>query len=137
MKSHEIKLLECTPGLGSTGTNRRAFAEPSLGHTGLASDPEQLPSRQGLRVGMPSPGPSLLRSRQARWKNTAPTLGGVATPAVNVFWRVGLSEAPVSLLSVFRVTFPVVCTSSKPFLDPLSDVEAECKSFLSLMRLKP
>lgn len=26
MKSHEIKLLECTPGLGSTGTNRRAFA---------------------------------------------------------------------------------------------------------------
>lgn len=30
MKSHEIKLLECTSGLGSTGTNRWGLLEPRM-----------------------------------------------------------------------------------------------------------
>lgn len=54
MESHEIELLECADGLGSAGTNRQGFffylQNPSLADKRvLASDPEQLPRRRGLR----------------------------------------------------------------------------------------
>lgn len=47
----------------------------SHGHTGLASDPKQLLSRQGLQLKVPNPSPSL-KSRQAHLKNIALTPGG-------------------------------------------------------------
>lgn len=54
MELHEIELLECAGGLGSVGTNRQGvffyLRNPSLADKRvLASDPEQLRSRQGLR----------------------------------------------------------------------------------------
>lgn len=75
----------------------------SYGHTGLASDPKQLLSRQGLQLRMPNPNSCSSPGRHI-WKTLLwPSEG--RDPAVNVFWHIGLGKAPVISLSVFRVSY--------------------------------
>lgn len=76
----------------------------SHGHTGLASDPKQLLSRQGLQPRMPQRSKSpTLQSGQAHFEKHCSDPAKVSTPAVNVVWRIWLWEAPVfSLAECFQ-----------------------------------
>lgn len=97
MKSHEIEPLECTSAVSVLlGLIGRVFffffyETPSLADKRvLASDPEQLPSIQGL--GWWNGPAGAAAAAAVKEKNKAATSAGVATPTVNVFWRVGVSR---------------------------------------------
>lgn len=103
----------------------------SHGHTGLASDPKQLLSRQGLQLRMPSPSPRSSPGRHI-WKTLLwPSEG--RDPAVNVFWRIWLGKAPVISLSVFGVSY----FQQTYRLDVLINAEGKCKSSWTFMHPKP
>lgn len=94
------------------------------GHTGLASDPKQLLSRQGLQLRMPDPSPRSSPGRHI-WKTLLwPSEG--RDPAVNVFWHIWLGKAPVISLSVFGVSY-FQQTGSRPLLDFLINAKGKCK----------
>lgn len=73
------------------------------GHTGFASDPKQLLSRQGLQLRMPNTRPCSSPGRHI-WKTLLWPSEGLDL-AVNVFWHIWLGKAPVSPLSVFGVSY--------------------------------
>lgn len=75
----------------------------SHGHTGLASDPKQLLSRQGLQLRMPNPKPCYSPGRHF-WKTLLWPLKGL-DPAVKALWRILLGKAPVFSWSDFGVSY--------------------------------
>lgn len=75
----------------------------SHGHTGLASDPKQLLSRQGLQLRMPNPKPCYSPGRHF-WKTLLWPLKGL-DPAVKALWRILLGKAPVFSWSDFEVSY--------------------------------
>lgn len=108
MESHEIELLECASGLSSAGTNRQDFffylQNPSLADKRvLAFDPEQLPSRRGLRRWECPAGAAAAVAAEKKQKNRRlRPLPGSWPPQWMYLAVLGSREAPVSLLSVFR-----------------------------------
>lgn len=101
----------------------------SHGYTGLASDPKQLLSRQGLQLRMQSPSS---RSSPGRhfWKTKLwPSQG--RNPTVNVFWCTWLGKAPVTSLSrseLFSANSQSSAITADLLLEVLMDVEGKCKS---------
>lgn len=75
----------------------------SLGYTGLASDPKQLLSRQGLQLRMPNPCPCSSPGRHI-WKTLLwPSEGH--DPAVNVFGIFGWEKHLLYCVSVFGKSY--------------------------------
>lgn len=104
------------------------------GHTGLASDPKQLLSRQGLQLRMPNP-KALLQSRQAHLKNIALTLRR-SRPRSKCILAYLVGKSTCFSADCFRSElFPAfLCVCSRPLLDLLVNVKG---NFNALQTFKP